>query len=210
MNSLKKNVSLAMNLAVVFFEITAFSMTFSVHGTGIFIYFTELSNIFGGIVCAVMASFLIRELITKKEVPAAVSVLKYVAACALALTFFTVIFVLVPLSGFTLQNYKGYMLEGSVLFTHTLNPLLAMLSCIFVDEGKAVENFKVTFLGFIPTFLYATISVILNIMRVWVGPYPFLKVYENGAVASVIWVFVMFGFSFLLCAGIWKGRKMVS
>lgn len=202
-------VSLVLDLLVFVMEAVAFCFTWGRRGTGMFIYFTELSNIFAGIVCAVAAAFIIREMITGYTVPSWVKLLKYVAACGLALTFFTVLFVLAPMSGGTPKIYLAYLTMQTAIVTHTLGPILTMVSLIFADDFKT-DKFSVSLFGLVPTVLYEILSVTMNVLRRWEGPYPFLYVYRQPVWASIGWALVMLGFSYLLCLGIWFSKKAVS
>lgn len=213
MSESKKIVSLVVNIAVVVMEVVAAFLSWNRQGSIMFIYFTELSNIFAGFACLVTAVYIIREMAKGYTIPSWVWKLRYVAAGALALTFFTVIFILAPIAGADpdygfAKSYMTYLFFDSMIVTHTLGPLTVMYSFLFLDD-YASEKIKESVIAIIPTVLYALVSVTMNLLRIWVGPYPFLKVYQNGAVASVIWVIVMFSFSYLLCFGLWRIKKVI-
>lgn len=209
MKRVRKIVSLVLDLLVFILEVIAFIFTWERRGTGMFIFFTELSNIFAGIVCAIAAVFIIREMISGYTVPYWVKLLKYVAACGLALTFFTVLFVLAPMSGGTPRIYLAYLTMHSAIVTHTLGPVITMASLVFADDFST-DKFSVSLFGMAPAVFYEILSVTMNILRRWEGPYPFLYVYRQPVWVSIMWAVVMLGFSYLLCLGIWFSKKAFS
>lgn len=210
----KQITAICVQLAVVIMEIIAISVSGQRQGTRMFIYFTELSNIFGGLVCLAYACFLIAQLKSGKAIPEYMKILRFVSAGALALTFFTVIFVLAPIAGskpdYSMkESYIAYLTYESMIVTHTLGPITVILSFLFLDDFAA-DNFKKVFFGIIPTVLYVIVSVTMNVLKIWVGPYPFLHVYEQPVWASIMWVFIMIGFSFLLCFCLWALKKQIN
>ena len=54
----------------------------------------------------------------------------------------------------------------------------------------------------LPTLLYGTITMLLNILRKLNGPYPFLHVYEQPVYMSIIWFIAIIGGSYLIALGI--------
>ena len=59
-------------------------------------------------------------------------------------------------------------------------------------------SFKETLLATSFTGIYAFLFIILNILKIVDGPYPFLQVYKNGVYMSLIWFLLIVGGSFLL------------
>ena len=55
-----------------------------------------------------------------------------------------------------------------------------------------------TALAMVPTLLYGVVAIILNVLRVWHGPYPFLYVYEQPVWLTAVWVVVILGAAFLI------------
>ena len=52
---------------------------------------------------------------------------------------------------------------------------------------KSNFNIKDVLVSDIPTLIYGGILIILNILRIVDGPYPFLQVYKNSVIESTIW-----------------------
>lgn len=48
------------------------------------------------------------------------------------------------------------------------------------------------------TVVYGIIVVALNIFKIMNGPYPFLRVYEQSLLMSIMWVILMNGSAYLL------------
>ena len=88
-------ISLLLNLAVVGMELYAISLSWSDHGSKMLEFYTEDSNIFAMLACAIMAICQIRNLRRgMKDVPVWAKTIKYMAVCCLAVTFVVVLCVL--------------------------------------------------------------------------------------------------------------------
>jgi hypothetical protein len=72
-----------------------------------------------------------------------------------------------------------------MLYTHTLCPILAIISFLVFAPKIFSKKDAIRALSF--TLAYAAVAIALNILRVWHGPYPFLFVYEQPIWASVAW-----------------------
>ncbi|MBR4554569.1 MAG: hypothetical protein IKO27_03145 [Ruminococcus sp.] len=179
---------LACNAAMIVLELVGTSLAFAKGGLGTLKWFTVLSNIL-----ALISSiaFLISYLRRGGKVSFIAGLLRYFASCCLALTFLTVIFVLVPMAvpGGTVANV---LFRGANLYHHLLCPILSCLSFIFAEQGVHIDK-KLMFASLAPTMIYAVVFVILNIARVVKGPYPFLRVYEQPWYMSVVWAAVIGG-----------------
>ena len=100
-------------------------------------------------------------------------------------------------------NY-GYMLfEGSMLYHHLLCPVLTIITFIFFDHLKDISK-KDTIRGLYLTFIYAIILIILNLIDIIVGPYPFLMIKKQSIMMSVIWFIVIIGFAYLISISLRK------
>ena len=110
--------------------------------------FTTDSNILCGVSALVMAVFEIRLIKTKQTVPRWAFILKYTGTCALAVTFFTVIFFLGPSMGF-----MEMVFGGTSIYMHFLGPIIAFVSFCFFETSKPL-SMPVSLMGIIPTALY--------------------------------------------------------
>lgn len=178
-------------------ELIAFFLSFKRNNMNMFLFYTEDSNYFAGIVCLIVAIYQIRSLVLKSDnIPQIVRKLKYIAVCQLVLTFLVVVCVLAPMAG-GVEGYKYMLLENSMLYQHLLCPIIAFVSFIYFErESKLPKNSSL--IAVIPTIIYAIIMVLLNIFKVIEGPYQFLMVYKQSVLVSIIWFIVIIGAIFLI------------
>ena len=54
------------------------------------------------------------------------------------------------------------------------------------------------------TIFYAIVAILLNIIGLLEGPYPFLMIRKNGVIQSIIWLIIMIGISYLISFGLLK------
>ena len=80
----RTKTALAFNLAIIACEIAAIIIVFFKIGCYPLIYYTEDSNLFALVACAVMAGFQVRYLKSGKEIPHSVQMFKYMAAAVLS------------------------------------------------------------------------------------------------------------------------------
>ena len=185
--------SLCANLLLAALELTGAVLSFRDSGAGALQFYTEDSNLLNLAACALWSFFVLRALRRGAEIPAWVRRLKYVALCCLTITFLVVVLVLAPLMG----GYTALLLRGSMLYNHLLCPLLALALFLFVDRRPALPR-RAFLSALLPTALYAAVTVALNLARVLVGPYPFLRVYAQPVLASVFWCFAILGGALLV------------
>ena len=95
----RTKTALAFNLAIIACEIAAIIIVFFKLGCYPLVYYTEDSNLFALVACAVMAGFQVRYLKSGKEIPHSVQMFKYMAAAVLSVTFIVVLAVLSPMRG---------------------------------------------------------------------------------------------------------------
>lgn len=156
MDSRKKlYISLAMNI-FIFLATTGVVISYFFGNDGQyhiepsfrFNLFTTDSNILCGVSALVMAVFEIRLMKIKKTIPKWAFILKYTGTCALAVTFFTVIFFLGPST-----NFMEMVFGGTSIYMHFLGPIIAFVSFCFFETSKPL-SMPVSLMGIIPTALY--------------------------------------------------------
>ena len=203
----KLKAALAVNLLIVILEILAFSRSLPVYGMRIFVYYTEDSNLLSliaSIVFAASAGLALRN--GKDSVPVSVRTLRYVATCCLTVTFLTVTFVFAPMIG--KGGIRMMLLSGAMLFTHLLCPVVAVLSFLLLEHRPVLMK-KTVWIALIPTVLYAAVAVLLNILRVWKGPYMFLLVYEQPVWASVLWGIMILSGAYFVGKGLLLANRII-
>ena len=128
-------------------------------------YFTVLSNIFNGAVCAVEAFQ--QEAVLKGRrsgVSRSVFLLRYVAVSSVGVTFLVVLLFLGPAVGL----FKLY--RGANLWFHLIIPVLTIAEFVLLEPRQEV-SMKETFLCMIPELLYGTVYLI-NILINGAGSWP--------------------------------------
>ncbi len=182
---MKKNrlkIYLVFNIIIAILESIGLTMATLNRRETTFQYYTQLSNLFLLITSIINAVFAVRVLAGKKKVmPRIANLLSYSAICTTTVTLFVVLFVLSWMAG----DLVWILTSGSMIYTHTLCPILAiiMFTCFAPERlGKRAALFAL-----MPTIAYAIVAMIMNIARLWYGPYPFLLVYEQPVWASIAW-----------------------
>lgn len=200
MNS-KKKKALILNIIIVVFEIIAFLLQRGIN----IVYYTQDSNLLALISSSIFVVYNLINLKNEKYVlPKWVGIFKYITTCSLLLTFLVVVFILSgSLSGLVIL--LGY---GSMLFHHTLCPILAVISFICYEEYD-LDNVKDNLNAVSFTIFYAIVIMILNIQRIVKGPYPFLYVYEQPVWATILWVIVILSGAFELAYFLRKSNRKV-
>ena len=205
----RTKTALAFNLAIIACEIVAIIIVFFKIGYYPLEYYTEDSNLFALVACAVMAGFQVRYLKSGKEIPHSVQMFKYMAA-VLSVTFIVVLAVLSPMRGEGINGWFYMLFNKDFIFLHTLCPILTILSFVLFEKEPYLDA-KSAFTATIPTLLYAIVLIILNVLGVVDGPYPFLRVMNQPVYMSFVWFIVIVGGAFFLALLLQKlnsiGRK---
>ena len=83
--------------------------------------------------------------------------------------------------GVTDFGLYNLLFKGSMLYHHTLCPILAILSFAFVEKYDNLNAVK----GLYFTLIYAAVMIALNVLKIVEGPYPFLLIYKQPVLHSV-------------------------
>lgn len=193
----KFKISILLNAILALTEIYAIYLSLKGHHglSHMIIYYTEDSNILACLASFIYVFSSMKQL--KKgifEPTRAAAILRYMATCCLTLTFLVVVTILAP--SFGPMGFRFMMLWGSVLYMHNICPILSLLSFV-IFERPALDK-KHTLWAMVPTFLYAAVSIVLNLLRIWHGPYIFLYVYEQPVWMSVIWFILIVGGAYVM------------
>ncbi len=199
----KKTLSVIINTLIVILEVIAVYLSYKEMGTGMFVFYTVLSNIF-----LAFASLLTVIFSFSVKMPSFVRKIKYMATCVVTVTFLVVVFILTPTTTVTPQgkvsiwaNLKYLLFYGSMLHMHFVCPVLAIFSCTVLEKPESYDR-KAPLYGMVFTLLYAAVLIPLNAIGKVRGPYPFLMVREQSLLASFIWATVVLGFAYLIAIGI--------
>ena len=198
----KRRQLLFINILLLVMEIIGTTYCFIDGGIAALRYYTVLSNIMCGLISLIYIVVLVKNMNSDKfVVPKLMKTLRFVVVVCLMVTFIVVITVLIPING--ASSISEFLFERANLFHHTLCPLFMAITYLTLEKevklGRREELFTL-----IPTLLYAIVTLILNLLKVMKGPYPFLHIYEQSVLESIIWVVVIIGGAFALAIGLNK------
>ena len=141
--------------------------------------------------------------ISKKKVNKFVRLFKYVTTVGLTITFVVVLVILLPMVGF---NFNYLLFQGAMPYHHLICPILSFITFIYYDDlGKYYKKDSYYPLGV--TLIYGFTLIVLNILRKIDGPYPFLKVYNQTFIVSVLWFILIIGMGYLISIIVLKFRN---
>ena len=198
----RRLLSIALNLFVVCAEPVALPMSWSWGQEKIFTFYTEDCNIFAALVCGMVALGQLVCIFTGGELPRWLKQLKLMAAGGLTLTLMTVVLVLAPLY----QDGNGWyvmLCTSSMLYHHLLNPLAAMVSFVLLERQPRLPR-SATVWALLPTVVYGSVILVLNLQRKVEGPYPFLQVYNQSVPMTILWCIIMLGTNYLYVWLLWR------
>ena len=179
----KKKLALIINIIILLAELFAFGRTLLTEHSIAVEYYTNDSNIL------VLISSLLFIIFYKKE-KEFVKDIRFIATACLTVTFLVVIFILCPMYNF---NYKLLMFTDNFFIFHTLVPILSIFSYIVLEDRS-----KKNYLCLLFTILYSIILVVLNIVNVVKGPYPFLMVTTQKPLETIFWGLLIISGSYVI------------
>ena len=171
----KKNMSFIINIIIFLLLIVGLVLeTFELimRGEGLhllvrrFKFFTELSNIFAGITAFVYAYYLFNSK-GKNPIPKLLKIFKLFSTSSVVVTFLTVVFYLIPVSG---SDWK-LLVVGSQFIFHIVNPILCFITCTFYEDNK-VDN-KYLIYNLIPITAYGFFYLTMSLTHVVDGVIPY-------------------------------------
>ena len=194
----KKKISIGLNILIIILEIIGFILIFMSLGLGSFVYYTLLSNLFLLLSCIL---YLFKNRIKSRIV----DIMKFGSTLSVLITFLVVLFVLGPNKELT---YHFLLLEGANFYYHLVCPVLGIIIFLFFDDVR-ISGFRDVLGAFTFTIIYSIVIIILNILKVIVGPYPFLRIYENPIYATLLWIVIIEGGAILLGMGLEKLKNTI-
>ncbi|MBR1376421.1 MAG: hypothetical protein IJ565_01210 [Bacilli bacterium] len=190
----KKTLSLIFNIAIIILEIIATILSYKVNSRVLIEYYTIDSNLLIMVTSLIYIIFIFM----KKDIPRWLSMLKYIATTCLVITFVIVMLILIPMADF---NFKAMLIDDAMLYHHLLCPILALITFVFFDD-LGTYNRKDNIIGILITQIYAAVLIILNIVNVVSGPYPFLMVRDQSILASTAWFIGIFVIEYMIALGV--------
>lgn len=167
------------------FAVWGIGSFFSVYGFEIFKYYSVYSNTLAALSAVLLTFFLSRSLITKKAVPVWILLTYFTATVCLTLSFLIFVFVLSPTAGE--DGCREILAGGNVLPHPLLNPILTILTSVFLLPRIPTKIPEMAHIALLPTELYGLCAVLCNYLLWWHGPYPFLCIYDQQLHDSVLW-----------------------
>lgn len=186
----KRKMSLLLNVVIVIFEIFALIITIKVNKRIAIEFYTEDSNLLALFSSGLFTLYLL----LKKKIPYWLQMLKYITTINLTITFLIVILVLAPMYNF---NYMYFLFYNSLIFQHFLCPIISVITFLMFDEMDSL-NKKDNIWGLSLTIIYALILIILNLLNIVIGPYPFLMVKTQPVIVSLMWLIIILGLTYLI------------
>lgn len=179
----KKKLALIINIIIIIVELLAFGKNLLVDHNIAIEYYTNDSNIL-----ALISSILFIIFYNKNK--EFVKDIRFIATSCLTVTLLVVIFILSPMYEF---NYKLLMFTDNFFILHTLAPILSIISYVALEDRSNKNYLCLAF-----TTLYAIIMIVLNVLNIVDGPYPFLKVNTQDILVSLLWGIIIIGGSYLI------------
>jgi len=211
--NLRTLLLLTADTAMIAIESSVLSDAWRSSGTEMFRYYTQDSNIFALAVSCICALCTVYSLIFGKKRPAFLKSLHLTAASGLMITFLVAAFVLTPIdSGPNWRRYvfqfRDMMLDGPMLYLHTLCPLIMFFSFILFEDSSPLPRSHALFI-LPPTILYGGVTIYNNIIRAYSGPYPFLRVHRQPVHMTVLWCALILLGAWLISLGILELNRLI-
>ena len=197
---------LAIDIAMVAMEWPVISRQWKTDGAWMLRFYTQSSNVLAMFVCAACA---VREavcLVRGCALPGWSQLLRYVSACCLMVTMIVAACILVPMNPG--ESFRGFMLEGGLLYLHTVCPLVMLAGCL-IAGGKPLGA-QHALIAVLPTLAYGIITLVMNAKRIYSGPYFFFRIYQQPWHHTVMWMAVIMGGNFVVSYLLGRAQGMIS
>ncbi len=176
-------IALILNILIIIFELIGLIMA-AADGRLQLIYYTEDSNLLALISSTI---YVIWYFLKSEKLKKVLHLLKYTTVTSLFLTFLVVLFILPNI----MEGSLIYFLTGEeFIFHHTICPIICIVSFVFFEKYEKF-SIKDILRAFIFPIIYTSFIMPLNIFRVIEGPYPFLMVYNQPVIMTILWQTLM-------------------
>lgn len=185
---------LAIDLAIVIMEWRVVWPEWKSNGVWMLRFYTQSSNVLAMFVCMICAACEIVCLVRGWALSGWSQLLRYVSACCLMVTMIVAACILVPMD--PASSFRSFMLEGALLYTHTLCPLVMLLGCLI--HGGARLTAAHAALAVVPTIVYGVITLIMNAKKIYTGPYFFFRIDRQPWHTTVMWMAIIVAGNFVV------------
>ena len=186
-NSYKRPVVI-INGIIVVLELIAFIHDCTAFGINMFKWYTIDSNILQLIVSAFVVYFCVKG----RDLPGIVTLLHFISAVGLTITFLIAAFVLAPEGGI-----RYYFIANVAPINHLIGPALSVISLLFLEKTEK-QPLRIIVWPMAASLFYGFVCLILNVLNLLDGPYFFLQVHKQPASVIIMW----FGIIAILCLGL--------
>ena len=190
MNRIAKENKMVLYVNLILFLLEAIAFAHDVYAfkLGLFEWYTVDSNVLQMIISGFVFFYVVKE----KPFPKILTVLHFISAVGLTVTFLIAAFVLAPEGGIAY-----YFLNDVAPINHFIGPLLSVISLLFLEKTEKLPLRTIIWPA-AASLLYGLIALLLNAVRIIDGPYFFLKIYEQSAGVIITW----FAIIAALCLGL--------
>jgi len=185
---MRKKTTIGINTILMILEIIALIHDIYAFGIGLFVWYTVDSYVLQLFISALVVYYCFKD----KPIPDAVTILHFISAVGLTVTFLIAAFVLAPEGGI---GY--YFLENVAPINHFIGPLLSVISLVALEKTHRLPLYIIAWPAAVSLF-YGIVCLILNAVNLVSGPYFFLNVYEQPAGVIVTWFTIIA----VLCVGL--------
>lgn len=162
-----------LNILVLLLEARGLYISITGRKWMILIFYTQLSNLVTALSSVMYILF---------PATSAVTTLRYLSTCMLVMTFPVTTCVLIPMGG----DAKKLLWSGNGIYHHVLCPVVSTVSYVGFERHTSP-----VWLPVIVTLLYGIVMLYLNGVKKIDGPYPFFRVHQQSAGATVLWMVVL-------------------
>ncbi len=180
-----RRTAIIINSILIVLEIIAFIHDCTEFGLSMFKWYTIDSNILQLFVSVLVVYYCVKG----RPLPGILTVLHFISAVGLTVTFLIAAFVLAPEGGI-----RYYFIDNVAPINHLIGPVLSVISLLALEKTEKLPM-RVIIWPAGMSLLYGVICLILNAVRKLDGPYFFLQVHEQPVGVIVMW----FGIIAALC-----------
>lgn len=188
MSKTSRRPVIAVNTILIILEVIALIHDCTVFGASLFKWYTIDSNVLQLCVSALVVYYCAKGI----ELPAPVTLLHFVSAVGLTVTFLIAAFVLAPEGGI-----RYYFIENVAPINHLIGPALSVISLLFLEKTEK-QPIHIIVWPAAASLCYGVVCLILNVVNLLDGPYFFLQVHQQPVSVIVMWFAIIAG----LCVGL--------
>ena len=173
----QKRPVVIVNMILMILEIIAFIHDYTVFGLSLFKWYTVDSNLLQLVVSALVLYYCLKG----ADLPDSITLLHFISAVGLTITFLIAAFVLAPEGGI-----RYYFIENVAPINHLIGPALSVVSLLFLEKVKK-QPLHIILWPAAVSLIYGIVCLVLNALNVLEGPYFFLEIRRQPAGTIALW-----------------------